>query len=554
MKVENGNLERKSHQINGNVITDDIIKDTKDSIWTTDSSQELVVDTKNRPAKVRLPLRQRGCYGIGHVYNDLCSSMWFTYTLLYYHMVLGFSNSQAGLLVLIGQVADAVSTPFIGLASDKRNSLQICRYGRRKIWHLIGTICVTVSFPFLFISCLGCQYTVHSMQMIYYASFIILFQFGWAAVQVAHLSLIPDLTKNPNEKTELSAYRNAFTVLSSICVYGITWAVLGNSAETTIGPEDADDFRDIVLIVTGIGLVFSVIFHFGVSEPPPPPKITSFQQNAPHTVENGQNGNVAMPDQASAEQLNAARPMKWKQWLKSVEFYKIGLLYMCTRLFGNLSQTYISLYLQESLKLPKNSVAYIPLVVYVSGFLASLFMKLLNKKAGRLTSYVMGALIGIGFCIWIYFGNGFTYITYQIYGVAILMGASGSIILVTCLGITADLIGDNVQSGAFVFGAMSFADKLSNGVVVVIVQNVYKEDTWFYRDVLAFGCGIPIIIALITVFTVNKSLPNDTVESTTNNNVVVTVTTVTNLNNKHEEQNGHVNHGMINEHIENVRF
>ena len=31
-------------------------------------------------------------------------------------------------------------------------------------------------------------------QMLYYPVFIVIFQFGWAAVQISHLSLITDLT------------------------------------------------------------------------------------------------------------------------------------------------------------------------------------------------------------------------------------------------------------------------------------------------------------------------------------------------------------------------
>ncbi|KAK3872748.1 hypothetical protein Pcinc_022183 [Petrolisthes cinctipes] len=36
----------------------------------------------------------------------------------------------------------------------------------------------------------------------------------------------------------------------------------------SIGPEDADKFRNIALICCGVGAVFSFIFHIGVQEPP----------------------------------------------------------------------------------------------------------------------------------------------------------------------------------------------------------------------------------------------------------------------------------------------
>lgn len=54
----------------------------------------------------------------------------------------------------------------------------------------------------------------------------------------------------------------------------------------------------------------------------------------------------------------------------------------------------------------------------------------------------------------------------------VVSGAAGSIILVTSLGITADLIGDKTGSGAFIYGVMSFCDKLANGIAVVIIQDL----------------------------------------------------------------------------------
>lgn len=44
-----------------------------------------------------------------------------------------------------------------------------------------------------------------------------------------------------------------------------------------------------------------------------------------------------------------------------------------------------------------------------------------------------------------------------------LVGFGGSAMLITSLSITAELVGDNVESSAFIYGAMSFTDKLSTG-------------------------------------------------------------------------------------------
>jgi Na+/melibiose symporter-like transporter len=130
--------------------------------------------------------KSKFAYSVGHVLNDLCASMWFSYILVFYHRVVKFSNASAGYLLLIGQVADAISTTFIGFESDRVRT-GLFHYGRRKTWHLIGVICVLFSFPFCFNLCIECKDSSLWAQFIYYAMFIIIFQFGWACSQIAHL-------------------------------------------------------------------------------------------------------------------------------------------------------------------------------------------------------------------------------------------------------------------------------------------------------------------------------------------------------------------------------
>ena len=160
--------------------------------------------TESTSTKGRLPFPRRLAYGVGHVFNDMCASMWFTYLLLFYHMVVQISNTYAGLLLLIGQIVDASATPIIGFLCDRTRF----RYGRRKTWHLIGTIMVAVSFFFFWHHCLPCsEHTEIGLEIFYFAVPIAIFQFGWASVQISHLSLIPELTGNENERVGLNAIR-----------------------------------------------------------------------------------------------------------------------------------------------------------------------------------------------------------------------------------------------------------------------------------------------------------------------------------------------------------
>ena len=152
----------------------------------------------------RLSIGQKICYGVGHVFNDLCANCWFSYLLIYMTKVVGLSDSNAGLILLVGQIADAIFTPFIGYGCDRTTFKY---YGRRKLWHLIGSICVITSFPFIFNLCIKCEHVKSVLQVLYYGGFVIVFQFGWAATQISHLSLIPEIARKVSERVELNAIR-----------------------------------------------------------------------------------------------------------------------------------------------------------------------------------------------------------------------------------------------------------------------------------------------------------------------------------------------------------
>lgn len=46
---------------------------------------------------------QKLSFGLGHVFNDLCAAMWFSYTLFYLHVVLNIESTTAGTLLMIGK-------------------------------------------------------------------------------------------------------------------------------------------------------------------------------------------------------------------------------------------------------------------------------------------------------------------------------------------------------------------------------------------------------------------------------------------------------------------
>ncbi|CAH1392663.1 unnamed protein product [Nezara viridula] len=444
------------------------------------------MDIKKMPEKdkkMSLTRMERLGYGFGHVLNDLCSSIWFTYSLLFYNSVLQFSNVNAGAILLIGQIADAVSTPFIGIFSDRTSLFCLSKYGKRKSWHLLGSACVLVAMPFMYSPCIGCEDFSEWKKLIYYGFFVTIFQFGWAAVQTAHLALVPDLSSDEMDRTGLLSIRNTFTILSNLISYAVTWGVLGvNGGSDNVSHKDLFKFQIIVYSLCAGGAITSLLFYLLVQE----------NNDEPPLLENDDSNR-------SSERLSFKD--LFLRWI----LYQVALVYTTTRVFVNVSQSFIVLYLHSYLNMESESLAVIPFVMYVASFLSSWICKPLYGFCGRKLAFSIGCLLAVGGCIWIFFGYGDVYVSYGIYGVSILYGAAVSILLVTSLSVTAEMIGDDVGNSAFVYGIMSFADKFSCGVIIMIIQAMAPKDylhTDFYKLSLIYVCGGAVVIGFFSVLTV----------------------------------------------------
>lgn len=194
---------------------------------------------------------------------------------------------------------------------------------------------------------------------------------------------------------------------------------------------------------------------------------------------------------------------------------------MCTRLIVNITQVYIPMYALETLLLSKDTIAKIPLVIYVSGFLSTFLSKPLNKCYGRKGTFFLGILMTGGVSAWMYYIKERDYTS--AYGASALLGVGGSTVLVTALTMLADLIGENVETGAFVYGAMSFTDKLSNGLAIQLIQifhpcNKLGETCCagckiYYKEVMVFVTGGATIISLLVLISMLKTKIGDFEES-----------------------------------------
>ena len=88
--------------------------------------------------------------------------------------------------------------------------------------------------------------------------------------------------------------------------------------------------------------------------------------------------------------------MRIYHWFLEPQFYVIACIYMSARLFVNISQSYITFYVQYTVVLSADMIAIIPLIMYVAGFSISLVLKFVTDRFGYKIAFVLSCFVGIG--------------------------------------------------------------------------------------------------------------------------------------------------------------
>lgn len=331
------------------------------------------------------------------------------------------------------------------------------------------------------------------IEPVYFTIVILIFQFGWATVQVTHLAIIPELSRTQKDRTDLTAIRYSASVFANVIVFMVTWAVLHGRDKNAnnIGPSDAFRFRDISLILTLTGISMTVLFHFALMLMGYDlRRQQAIQRMHAHDKQHDTERQVAQTTNNEVEPLLNNRspsiPVERKNFFKSPLLYQNALLYVFSRLFMTTSLLYMPLWLNERTFTPANQsmsfievpnksvehIATVPLVSFLSSFVTSVILKYSSYIFGHQTHYFLGSLASLGACSWVTAVVTASGSSMELYGIAVLFGAGSSITMISSLCITADMIGIHSNQGGFIYSAVTFADKLITGIVVIVIESM----------------------------------------------------------------------------------
>ena len=209
-------------------------------------------------------------YACGDIYGGGAFMIFSLLFMNFLVLVEGVSVVAATIIIFIGKLWDAVTDPVMGRISDKTRS----RFGRRRLYFLLGIIPVYLSFVMLFYS-FGIQ---NSLAKIIYFTFSYMF-FGTAftIVMIPYNAILSDITSDYNERTSFTTARMIMSGAASLLSAVIPSIIIKLVGSETISPAQKPGYLVMALIFGAVFGIAWLITFLGTREQenlPDPEKMT----------------------------------------------------------------------------------------------------------------------------------------------------------------------------------------------------------------------------------------------------------------------------------------
>lgn len=159
--------------------------------------------------KKRSDVLSKITYACGDIYGGGSFLIVGLLLLVFLTKVEGLPGVWAGAIIFIGKAWDAVTDPLMGMLSDRTQS----KYGRRRLYFLIGSIPVFVSWVMLWHSF---GITSEAGKIIYYTIAFMFFSTSFTIVMVPYNAILADMTSDYNKRSAFTGVRLSFSAGAAI--------------------------------------------------------------------------------------------------------------------------------------------------------------------------------------------------------------------------------------------------------------------------------------------------------------------------------------------------
>lgn len=171
-----------------------------------------------KPVAARVSLGTKLAYGFGSVAYGIKDNGFAVFLLIFFNQVVGMPAEQVGLAVLIALIADAFFDPIVGHKSDATRS----RWGRRHPWLYAAALPITLSWMLLW----NPPEIGNDLMFFYVIVVAMAVRFSFSAYEVPALAMLPELTRDYHERTEVLRYRFLFGWLGGLVMLYAAYALL----------------------------------------------------------------------------------------------------------------------------------------------------------------------------------------------------------------------------------------------------------------------------------------------------------------------------------------
>ncbi len=155
--------------------------------------------TAASPAQGPITTRLAFFHGLGSIAYGIKDNGFSTFLLLFYNQVLGMDPRLVSLALMIALVIDGLADPMIGYLSDRTYS----RWGRRLPWLYLAPIPLAFAWTWLWMP----SANPGLLQLVAVA---VLVRVLLSCCEVPSVALVPELTRDYDERTTLMRYRFLF--------------------------------------------------------------------------------------------------------------------------------------------------------------------------------------------------------------------------------------------------------------------------------------------------------------------------------------------------------
>jgi len=199
-------------------------------------------------------LKAKLCYASGDIYGGGAFMIFSLLFMNFLVLVEGLPVVATTVVIFIGRLWDAVTDSVMGRISDITRS----KFGRRRIYFLIGIIPVFLSFFMLFYS-FGIQSQIG--KIVYYTLSYMLFGTVFSIVMVPYNAILSDMTSDYNERTSFTTIRMIFSGGAALICAVIPSIVIKTFGADAIGEAQIPGYIIMGLIFGAFfGLCWLVVF------------------------------------------------------------------------------------------------------------------------------------------------------------------------------------------------------------------------------------------------------------------------------------------------------